>query len=132
MKSKFKKNAIRLISLCLTLAFLIGITITVSGTQKYFSGEAELYYNDLTAMGFPEDYAFLLTELHLLHPNWSFTPLLITEENSKYTWNYIIEKENHDPKNPENNLIYSSDSYKPYHHPLNKELYDSSYYQVSD
>lgn len=132
MKNKFKKNAIRFISICLTLALLIGITITVSGTPRYFSGDAELYYNALISKGFPESYADLLTELHLLHPNWSFSPLLITETNSQYTWDYVIEKENHDKTNPENNLIYSSNTYKAYHHPFNKEIYDSSYYQVSD
>jgi len=99
MKNKFRKNLIRFISICLTLALLASITLTVSGSTRYFSGDAEIYYNTLLNNGFPEDYAVLLTELHLLHPNWRFMPLLITEENAAYTWDYVIQKENHDSKN---------------------------------
>ncbi|MBQ8310610.1 MAG: hypothetical protein IJX80_06335 [Clostridia bacterium] len=132
MKNNFRKTLIRFISVCLTLALLASITFTVSGSTRYFSGDAENYYNSLLNAGFPEDYAISLTELHLLHPHWQFEPLLITEEASTYTWDYIIQKENHDASNPENNLIFSSDTYKPYHHPFNKEIYDSAYYQVSD
>ena len=97
-------------------------------SDRFFAGEAEEYYQDLQKLGFPEDYAAALTELHLLHPNWTFTPLLVTQEESQYTWNYVIDKEH---EKAYNNIIYSSDTYSAYHHPTNKELYDSGHYQVS-
>ena len=69
-------------SLCLLLVFLLvgGVSFSVSeGASRFFEGEAEEYYRSLLAVGFPEEYAAPLTELHLLHPSWSFVPLLITE-----------------------------------------------------
>ena len=117
--------------LCLILALsLIPIATLVwaNADTRYFEGEAEVYYQELLGAGFPEDYARSLTELHLLHPNWSFTPLLITEGNTLYRWNYVIEKET---EKPDTNLISGSDDYRAYRHATNKETYDSGYYQAS-
>lgn len=129
MKLKFGKKGVRLCSVLIIIVMLAALTVTVSGSTRYFSGEAERYYNALLDAGFPQDYAADLTELHLLHPTWNFVPLLITEAESSYTWEYILQAESEDPSN---NLIFSSDTYRAYHHPRNKELYDSSYYQVSE
>lgn len=128
MKGRLKKTLVRFLCLVLTFIFLGGISFGVSGSTRYFAGDAEAYYQSLLDTGFPADYATYLTELHLLHPNWSFTPLQITQENSTYTWNYIIEQETIDP---ELNLIHSSSTYEAYRHPLNPTLYDSGYYQAS-
>ena len=117
--------------LCLILVislFPIVTLIWANADTRYFEGEAEAYYQELLDIGFPEDYAHSLTELHLLHPNWSFTPLLITEGNSLYRWDYIIEQETTDPSL---NLISSNQNYIAYRHLFNLETYDSGYYQAS-
>lgn len=132
MRCNAKRTVGTLFSLLLILvvvAIMIPqLTLPTSGNSRYFSGEAENYYNELIELGFPKDYAASLTELHLLHPTWSFSPLLITEQTPGYTWSYVIDQE---CKDPEANIIYSSSTYQDYHHPTNRELYDAGYYQVS-
>lgn len=117
-----------LLSLSLLLAAVWFLRFDISGNERYFQGEAQVYFEELKESGFPDDYAAALTELHLLHPNWNFVPLEITKQNSTYTWNYVIAQET---KNPKTNLIPKSNTYAAYHHPTNTELYDSGYYQAS-
>ena len=128
MKRSSKKIVFFLVCLVLIAGLVGGIVFVVSGNTHYFEGEAEAYYQELLAMGFPEDYAHPLTELHLLHPEWSFTPLLITEGNLLYTWDYIITQET---KDADNNLISANEDYRAYRHPTNLEMYDSGHYQAS-
>ena len=128
MKRMPKKLVLALVCVILAACLIGGIVLVVSGNTRYFEGEAEVYYQELLDAGFPEDYARSLTELHLLHPSWSFTPLLITEGNALYRWNYIIDKET---EKPDTNLISDSDDYRAYRHATNKETYDSGYYQAS-
>ncbi len=128
MKKKSKKLVLVLACVVLVACLVGGIVFVVSGNTRYFEGEAEAYYQALLAKGFPEDYARPLTELHLLHPEWNFEPLLITEGNALYRWDYVIEKETEDP---EINLISGSEDYRAYRHPLNFKTYDSGYYQAS-
>jgi beta-N-acetylglucosaminidase len=131
------KNAVKRISkIALTLIFILALLLgtvyqlmpPTSGNERYFSGAAEEYCNSLIELGFPSDYAIALTELHMLHPNWSFRPLDVTGLKSTYTWEYVIEQET---KHPETNLVSASSAYSAYHHPLNHEKYDSGYYQAS-
>lgn len=132
MKESVKKlcRVIFPILLCLIfVAVLVSkLMLPTSGSERYFAGNAEQYFLGLQEAGFPTDYAVALTELHLLHPNWSFTPLLVTEGNSTYTWSYVIDRET---AVGDLNVIYSSASYSAYHHPTNRELYDAGYYQAS-
>ncbi len=128
MKKKSKKLVLAIACVALVACLIGGIVFVVSGNTRYFEGEAEEYYQSLLAAGFPEDYARPLTELHLLHPEWSFTPLLITEGNPLYRWDYVISQET---KDAETNLIFGADDYNAYRHPLNFETYDSGYYQAS-
>ena len=128
MKRKSKKFILVLVCVALVACLIGGVIFVVSGNTRYFEGEAQEYYESLLALGFPEDYARPLTELHLLHPEWSFTPLLITEGNSLYRWDYVIEQET---KDAETNLISGLDDYRAYRHATNKESYDSGYYQAS-
>lgn len=128
MKKKSRKIIFVLICVALIACLIGGIVLIVSGNTRYFEGEAEAYYQSLLAAGFPEEYAYPLTELHLLHPEWNFTPLLITEGNSRYTWDYVIEQET---KDADTNLISGMDDYRAYRHPTNQETYDSGYYQAS-
>lgn len=131
-KSKLKQIAEVCTCLILSLVFLssavIGSIFYASGNDRFFEGSAQTYYEELLQAGFPSDYAAPLTELHLLHPEWEFVPLLITEQEPTYTWDYIIEKETEDP---DNNLVIASSAYEPYRHPFNGELYDAGYYQAS-
>ena len=120
---------LRIVCLILAISILpIATLVFVNADTCFFEGDAELYYQELLNAGFPKDYARSLTELHLLHPNWSFTPLLITEGNSLYTWDYIIEQETNDPSL---NLIAGSSAYLVYRHAFNLKTYDSGYYQAS-
>ena len=128
MKKKSKKLVLALVCVALVACLIGGVIFVVSGNTRYFDGEAEIYYQELLAQGFPEDYARSLTELHLLHPEWSFTPLLITDGNPLYRWDYVIDQET---KDAETNLISGNDDYRAYRHATNKELYDSGYYQAS-
>ncbi len=116
----------------LTLFLLFGVTssmvISTSGSTRHFEGSAQEYCNDLIEAGFPEDYAVALTEVHLLHPNWSFTPLLISKEQPLYTWNYIINQETRDPSN---NLVPSGSSYLAYRSTTNTDRYDAGHYAAS-
>ena len=128
MKKKSKKLILVLVCVVLVACLIGGVVLVVSGNTRYFEGEAEVYYQSLLAAGFPEEYAYSLTELHLLHPEWTFTPLLITEGNPLYRWDYVIDQET---KDAETNLISGLDDYRAYHHATNKESYDSGYYQAS-
>ena len=120
---------LRIVCLILVISILpIATLFWVNADTCFFEGDVKVYYQELLDAGFPEDYARSLTELHLLHPNWSFTPLLITKGNSLYTWDYIIEQETSDPSL---NLISSSENYIAYRHLLNFKTYDSGYYQAS-
>ncbi len=119
----------------LILAFLWALASSsifyANGSERFFSGEAQEYYEELIEKGFPSDYALRLTELHLLHPTWEFEPLLITEAKSTYTWQYVIQQESADPTEPDRNLVSAKNDYLLYRHPINLELYDSGYYQAS-
>lgn len=133
MKSKARRIlviALVLLLSCslLSAALLFVLRFDASGSERYFQGEAQEYYEELKRSGFPEDYAAALTELHLLHPTWKFVPLNITQGNATYTWSYVIHRET---VNPKTNLVSKSDTYRAYHHPSNTELYDSGYYQAS-
>ncbi len=128
-KAKIRKIVLTSIVAALLLTVIvIQLVISGSGNERYFSGAAEQYRLALVDAGFPSDYAAALTELHLLHPEWNFVPLLITEDNRDYTWDYVIERETEDPKT---NLISPADTYKAYRHKTNQQTYDSGYYQAS-
>ncbi len=132
MQATLRKRIIAIATVAVIVLLVVALTVPlvlrVSGSERYFSGDAEVYYESLIEKGFPKDYAVSLTELHLLHPAWEFTPLSITEEKPQYTWDYVIDKET---EKGETNVVYSSSTYFDYHHPLNRELYDSGYYQAS-
>jgi len=117
-----------LLLLLIVTVLIIQLIFPISGSERFFLGAAQVYYEELLDAGFPEDYAAALTELHLLHPTWTFSPLLITQGDSRFTWNYVIDSELEEAGN---NIIYSSATYSAYHHPTNRELYDSGHYQVS-
>lgn len=132
MKSKYQKALHSLLCILLVSLFLFTLffqmTLYTSGTERYFSGETEVYYEELLKKGFPKDYATALTELHLLHPTWKFTPLMITEQDAKHTWSYVIDQET---KDEDLNLISKSNTYSAYWHEVNRSEPEAGYYQPS-
>lgn len=132
----------KLIKIC--VSFLLCLTM-LSGNVVYATTGAETaskssstsesiydrysYKNSLISRGFPEDYAEKLAELKLAHPTWSFEPLLISEMNSAYTFDYIINKETLDPAT---NLVFPSEEYSAFFDTEAGRDYDSGWYSASD
>ena len=127
MKRKYKLLSVLLASVLLISA-LMALPFSASGPDAPFTGIAVEYYRELITKGFPKDYAQSLTNLHLLHPDWIFTPLNVTQTNASYTWNYVIQKET---ETPTINLVSGGSSYRAYRHEENTQIYDSGYYQPS-
>ncbi|HOA84841.1 MAG TPA: hypothetical protein PKN17_02300 [Bacillota bacterium] len=123
------KKSMRLAALLLC-AILAGSSAVCSGA---LSGSPDNggsdYYTYLIGLGFPASYAEKLTDLHLLHPAWTFEPLMVSELESKYTWDYVIYMETQD--DPKRSLVSSSPEYSAYRHPTNTTLYDTGWYQAS-
>ncbi len=132
MRTETKKHLKIGVSAFLILLFLFTLIfqmmLSPSGSERYFSGEAQAYYESLLEAGFPQDYALALTELHLLHPTWTFRPLLITEIDSRYTWEYVIDRETAEE---DINLISKSNTYQAYWHETNRNEPETGYYQPS-
>ena len=132
MRSKYRIALHSLLCILLVSLFLFTLlfqmTLYTSGTERYFSGDAAIYYEELLKRGFPEDYATALTELHLLHPTWEFAPLMISEQDSKHTWSYVIDQET---KDEDTNLISKSNTYSAYWHEVNRNEPETGYYQPS-
>lgn len=119
--------------LCAIL-IMSSIPVYVFADETY--SETDEYYSSLIEAGFPEDYSIKLLKIHEAHPNWTFTPLFVTEISRKmnkpqeYSWDLVLQYENRE--NPKRNLVSRSDTYKAYRHETNTELYDSGWYQASD
>ena len=128
MKQKMKKIISIFIACVMLLSLSSALILPVHGDGVPFTGKVAEYYEELVDLGFPEDYATALTKLHLLHPNWGFVPLNITDINPIYTWDHVITKET---ESPTINLVSSADTYSDYWHETNRQLYDSGYYQPS-
>ena len=122
------KKHIRIISFTMAWLMLCAAVVALPLPVTAVSDGTD-YKQQLRASGFPEDYIEPLYELHLLHPEWNFEPLKVTELNAKYTWDYVIRMETTD--SPRRSLISSSAAYTAYRHATNKELYDSGWYQAS-
>ncbi len=128
-----KKERIRawlsvLLLVVLLSTLILQMMLSPSGNDCFFSGEAALYYQSLLDAGFPKDYATALTELHLLHPTWRFEPLCITDQDTRYTWQYVLDRET---ETEDLNLISKSDTYSAYWHETNRNQPETGYYQPS-
>ena len=116
-------------ALMLAVAALLAVVCLPVPDAVAQDNTADDYRAVLRAQGFPESYIEGLYELHLLHPEWSFEPLMVTGLNSKYTWDYCIHMETDD--NPKRSLVSASAQFKPYRHATNTTPYDSGWYQAS-
>ncbi len=112
------------------LMALLGTSLLCTGLMMPTAaqGSTDPYTQSLIDKGFPASYAEKLTALHALHPTWEFDPLPITDMKAQYTWEYVLGQET---DNPKRNLINKGNSYVPYRHATNTELYDSGWYQAS-
>ena len=128
MKRKIGRIASVLLAVLTLLSIPALLMFSISGNEMPFTGKTAEICDLLMEQGFPEDYAIALTKLKLLHPNWSFVPLEITETNANYTWDHVIDQETASPKI---NLVSAANAYSAYWHPTNRELYDAGYYQPS-
>lgn len=118
------KRSVALLMAVLAVAVMTAMPVGAAGTSDY-----DEYRSYLRGLGFPDSYVDRLYELHLLHPSWSFEPLMVTQLNSKYTWEYCLYMETDD--NPKRSLISASEAFAAYRHSTNTQKYDSGWYQAS-
>lgn len=122
------RKYIRRTALLLALLLLLAAS-SLPAAASGGGGAIEEYKNYLISLGFPADYADPLAELRALHPNWEFTPLLVTGMNAGYTWDYVVNMESE--ASPARSLVRNTSTYKDYHHPTNRTVYDTNWYQAS-
>ncbi|MBE7065068.1 MAG: hypothetical protein E7384_04550 [Ruminococcaceae bacterium] len=132
----------RVIALVLMLAVLVGNYSIVSNVQKVDAATAE-YIQSLRDAGFPESYVTTLVALHEQHPTWQFEPVMITQLDSKMTWDYVTSTENSAAGDTYYNLVTTSTwapgdwgslgqaNYSPYYDSSNTNLYDSGWRKAS-
>lgn len=87
------------------------------------------YMQELSEKGFPKSYILPLLELHNLHPQWVFEPLMITKLNPTYTWSHVFYQESRDP---ETNLVSASDSFRSYWDTRYGADFDSGWCSAND
>ena len=130
----------RVLALVLLLAVLVGNYAITPNVQ---TSEAADYAQSLRDKGFPESYVTTLTALHSQHPNWQFEPVMITQLDSKMTWDYVTSTENSAAGDTYYNLVTTSTwapgdygslgqgNYSPYYDSSNTTLYDSGWRKAS-
>ena len=102
----------RAIALILTVAMLASWVLVAIPAVEVTAAPADTSYEQrLLDAGFPQSYVRKLAALHELHPNWQFTPLLVSAQKPAYTWDYVISKE---LENDQRNLIYHTYSASSY------------------
>ncbi len=106
------------------MAVLLIVCLLVSGAV--ISAGAVSFEQEMRNKGFPESYITYLSALHNDHPYWNFEPVLITANNSKYTFDYCVGMED----DGASSLIQTA--YTAYHHPTDTQLYDSGWYRASN
>ena len=131
-QAKIKKTGLRLL-VTLLLGIIILSYLPVSSSEakgaELYRYDRESYYGELIAKGFPADYAEPLSRLMTAHPNWSFEPLLVSELDGAYTFDYILKKET---ENPSTNLVYPSSEYSAFQDKQSGAVYDSGWYSAND
>ena len=116
--------AIKAAALLLCISVCSGGLVAFADTVPSYGRES--YEQSLIDKGFPADYADKLAELKLAHPTWTFEPLLVSELDRRFTFEYIIEKET---RTPDINLIYDSVQYEPFFDPNNTNKYDNGHWR---
>lgn len=117
------------LTVCIILSISLSLPAFASVTKIKEHYDREYYVEYYISKGFPSDYAQRLAELKLAHPAWSFEPLFISELNSTYTFSYIVERQT---KDPQTNLVYSSEKYSAFFDKSLGASFDSGWYSASD
>lgn len=124
-------------TLALILTLLLAVTAVPSFGLEAEAASSDLgytyadldYMQELSEKGFSKSYILPLIELHNLHPQWVFEPLLITELKPTYTWSYVFYQESRDP---DTNLVSASDSYRSYWDTKYGADFDSGWCSAND
>lgn len=136
MKKRILSFVLALIT-CLSIMIPLGAVTTVDAAVPSITPE---YRDHLLSLGFPESYIPMLAKLHEQHPNWTFTPLKITDLKSTYTWDYVISQM---MASRARNLVTSSSwapspytslghaNYDPYREASLGAVYDSGWYAAN-
>ncbi len=107
------KHLTRALSILLAVTFIVSCMSLTANANPALGDEA--YKQSLRNKGFPETYVTRLADLHVQHPQWIFEPLMITNINSSFTWDYVIYNEIWGPSGGEdNNLIDKDSDYSAY------------------
>ncbi len=123
------KHFKKILSVLLAITFIVSCAAITANANPALGDEDYKQY--LRNKGFPETYVTRLADLHVQHPQWIFEPLMVTNINSSFTWDYVIYNEIWGPSGGEdNNLIDSSSSYSAYW--LKYGSYDSGKCPVSE
>lgn len=123
------KHFKRILSVLLAVTFIVSCAAITANANPALGDEDYKQY--LRNKGFPETYVTRLADLHVQHPQWIFEPLMVTNINSSFTWDYVVYNEIWGPSGGEdNNLIDSSSSYSAYW--LKYGSYDSGKCPVSE
>ncbi len=100
-----------------TLCFLVLILLLFGSSFDVQARSECKNCKEFRQAGFPESYCTGLCALSVLHPNWSFEPLLVTELSRKagenYDFSYVLEQE---CKEKERSLVSAQTSYLAYRH----------------
>ncbi len=119
------------------------LILTVPSFTVFAENETDAYSQSLLDAGFPQSYVTKLAALHELHPNWQFEPVLITQLNSTFTFDYVTNMENRASGNTYYNLVTTGTyapapwntlgnaNYSPYYDADNTNLYDSGWRKAS-
>ncbi len=126
----------RFSSLFLVLSFAVS-NLAINTTALTFEEE-------MAAKGFPQSYITYLSALHNDHPHWQFEPVLITEMEPQYTFDYVVSKEDVIAGNSARNLVTTGTwapqpwtalgqaNYTPYYDSTDTTLYDSGWRKASN
>ncbi len=124
------------------LAFTLMLAVIASALA--FSTSALTFEEEMADKGFPQSYITYLSALHNDHPHWQFEPVLITEMNPTYTFDYVVSQEDVIAGSSARNLVTTStwapspwtslgqSNYTPYYDTSNTTLYDSGWRKASN
>ena len=127
----FKRSTALILTLLLVMTSLSPFCTEADAASSdlgYTYADLE-YMQELSEKGFPKSYILPLLELHNLHPQWVFEPLLITKLNPTYTWSHVFYQESRDP---ETNLVSASDSFRSYWDTKYGADFDSGWCSAND
>lgn len=80
----------KVLAFCLSIMIVMACCFTEPMSAMVYVKTS--YQQELLNAGFPDSYIPMLAKLHSLHPEWKFVPHVITDYNSNFTWEYVIDQ----------------------------------------